>query len=323
MKKTFLPLLFLPLIILSTQAQVDSLSQHKNNSAENLGDLFSEIKEQNRPVIASFKATHIISAQSNETVKKNELQFLVAHRFGDAGGEYGGAKTFFGLDNSTDIKLSFDYGITNRLSVGIARAKGATAIRQLVEGNLKYKLIQQTIDNNVPISITVFGNAVISTMESNIKTNVPDHFDSFSDRWSFTTQAIIVRKFNSSFTLALLPTYINHNQVLEGDQNGTFALGVGGRLKFTKRLALIADYFYTFRSDATLNFYKSNGLNFYNHLGVGIEIETGGHVFQLSFMNSGALLENQFIPYTTSNWSAGQFRWGFGFGRTFPLKKHL
>ncbi|MBI3883299.1 MAG: hypothetical protein HY305_03545, partial [Sphingobacteriales bacterium] len=236
---------------------------------------------------------------------------------------YGGAKTFFGLDNSSDIKLSFDYGITNKLSVGISRAKGATAIRQLIEGNFKYKLIEQTTNDNVPISITLFGNAVVSTMQSNIKTNVPDYFSSFQDRWSFVAQAIIVRKFSPSFTLAFLPTYVHYNSVLKGDQNGTFALGAGGRLKFTKRMAVIADYFYAFKSKATLASYKANGLNYYNHLGAGVEIETGGHVFQLCFMNSTAVLENQFITYTTTSWLTGQFRWGFNFGRTFSLKKHL
>lgn len=273
------------------------------------------------PVYATFKSSKIINARSNELVHKGELDLIISHRFGDAGGHYGGFKTFYGTDNATDIKIAFDYGLSDRLAIGISRTKGATAIRQLLEANCKYKLLEQTEKDRIPLGITFFGNAVVSTMGSNVNPKVPDHFDTFSDRWSFVAQTIFTRKFSSSFSLALLPTYTHYNRVGYGDSNDVFAIGIGARAKLTKRMALIADYFYTFDSENRKAYFEKNGLPFYNPLAVGLEIETGGHVFQLTFMNSTALLENQFIPYTTTSWGKGQFRWGFSISRPFSFKR--
>lgn len=273
------------------------------------------------PVYATFKSSRIINARSNELVHKGELDLIISHRFGDAGGHYGGFKTFYGTDNASDIKIAFDYGLTDRLAIGVSRTKGATAIRQLLESNIKYKLLEQTEKDRIPLGITFFGNAVISTMSSNINPKVPDHFDSFSDRWSFVAQMIFTRKFSSNFSLALLPTYTHYNRVGYGDNNDIFAMGIGARAKLTKRMALIADYFYTFDIENRKAYFEKNGLPFYNPLSAGLEIETGGHVFQLTFMNNTALLENQFIPYTTTSWRKGQFRWGFSISRPFSFKK--
>jgi len=161
---------------------------------EDLSKMFedSAIVPERSPVYASFKSTRIVSANSNETIRKHELDFTVTHRFGDAAGEYGGVHTFYGTDNSADIKIGFDYGITDNWTVGVSRAKGATAIRELYEVSTKYKLVQQTTDNHMPISITLFGNAVASGMVSNVNPTVPDHFETFTDRLSFVAQPILV-----------------------------------------------------------------------------------------------------------------------------------
>ncbi|MES2240564.1 MAG: DUF5777 family beta-barrel protein [Bacteroidota bacterium] len=279
------------------------------------------IEKDTEPVYATFKSTRIVNGRSNETVKKSELDLVISHRFGDAGGHYGGIKTFFGTDNASDVKVALDYGLTNKWSVGVSRTKGATAIRELYEANSKFKLLEQTQKNRIPFSITLFGNAVMSAMTSNVNPTVPDHFDRFADRWSFVGQMILTKKINSNYSVAVSPTYVHYNRVGHGDTNDHFALGFGARAKLTKRLALIADYFYHFKTGNRDAFFSSNGLNFYNPLAAGIEIETGGHVFQITFMNSTALLENQFVPYTTTTWEKGQFRWGFSISRPFALGK--
>lgn len=302
--------LMLPVFSLSAQENMESYLPSETTT-----------EKDTIPVYATFKSSRIINARSNELVHKGELELIVSHRFGDAGGHNGGFKTFYGTDNASDIKVAFDYGLTDRLAIGVSRTKGATAIRQLFESNVKYKLLEQTEKDRIPLGITFFGNAVISTMSSNINPKVPDHFDSFSDRWSFVAQMILTRKFSSNFSLALLPTYTHYNRVGYGDSNDIFAMGIGARAKLTKRMALIADYFYTFDSENRKDYFEKNGLPFYNPLSAGLEIETGGHVFQLTFMNNTALLENQFIPYTTTSWRKGQFRWGFSISRPFSFKK--
>ncbi len=285
----------------------------------NLSDLFGKDSVNRQPVIATFKSTRIINGHSNETLKKGELDFRVAHRFGDIGGSAGGAKTFFGIDNSTDIRIAFEYGITDQLMIGLGRTKGSGNFSQLYELLAKFKLLQQTMDNRVPIGVTLFGNAAVTSMKSSPVESDAAHFSQFSHRLTYTGQVILARKFGDGLSLALLPTYIHRNRVGYMDMNDMFALGVGGRLRFSHRVALVVDYFLPFRDQASKDYFKTRGIEFYNPLGVGLEIETGGHVFHVNFTNSTAVLENQFIPETTTSWLQGQFRWGFNISRRFSL----
>jgi hypothetical protein len=271
------------------------------------------------PVIATYKSTRIIQGHSPETLKKRELDFRVAHHFGDLGGEYGGAKTFFGMDNSSDVRIAFEYGITDRLMVGIGRTKGSGSLTQMYEGLAKYRLLRQTTDDHVPVSVSLFGNAVASAMTSSITKSDASYFDKFSDRMSYTGQVILARKFNRNLSLTLSPTLVHRNRVVYMDETDLFALGAGGRFKFSKRLGLLVEYFYPFRSQESKDYFAARGRKFYNPLAVGLEIETGGHVFHVNFTNSTAILENQFIPETTTTWQQGQFRWGFNISRRFSL----
>jgi len=285
-------------LCITSQAQDDLSTMFKDSTGH-------------QPVIGTFKSTRIIMGHSNETLKKHELDFRVAHRFGDAGGSFGGGKTAFGLDNSTDIRIAFEYGITDDLMIGISRAKGSGDLTQIFEGLAKYRILKQTTDDHIPVSLTVFGNVTVSTMSSNDDATSPSHFDEFTDRMTYVGQAILARKFGERLSLTLSPTYVHRNRVGYMDQNNMFALGGSGRVKLSKRLAFIAEYYYPFRSQSSKDYYKSQGVEFFNPLGAGLEIETGGHVFSVNFTNSTAILENQFIPETRSSWLQGQFRWGF------------
>ena len=287
--------------------------------AQDLANLFEDSTTTHEPVIATYKSTRIIQGASTETLKKRELDFRVDHRFGDAGGEFGGTKTFFGMDNSTDIRIAFEYGITDRLMAGISRSKGSGGQTQMYEGLAKYRLLQQTTDNHIPITLAVFGNLVASGMTSSTVKSDVSYFDKFSDRMSYTGQLIIGRKFNRNLSLSLLPTLVHRNRVGYMDENDVFALGGGGRIKFSNRMGLLVEYFYPFRSRETKDYFEAQGRKLYNPLSAGLEIETGGHVFHINFTNSTAILENQFIPLTTTSWMQGAFRWGFNISRRFSL----
>ena len=290
-----------------------------------LSNLFADSSAQNNMnMIATFKSGILINAQTIETMHKHDLLFEVGHRFGDIGGKYGGSKTFYGFDLISDVLIGFEYGISDRLTVGVGRDKGAVNLAnvnqtQLLYGTLKYRLLQQTVNNQVPLAITLFGRGVVSTMASQT-TNSDANFKDFKSRLSGVGQLIIARKFSSNFSLELLPTYVRRENVVAPDPKNMFALGIGGRMKVTKRMAIVADYFLPFRSQQTTNYFSTQfNTLFYNPLAVGLEIETGGHVFHIDFTNATSILENQFIPGTTSNWSKGQFRWGFNFSRTFTI----
>jgi hypothetical protein len=274
---------------------------------------------QHVPISGTYKTTRIIQAHSTELLKKHELDFRVTHRFGDAGGEFGGIKTFYGTDNSSDIRIAFEYGIADNLMVGVSRSKGSGDLQQLYEGLVKYRLLQQTTDNYIPVSLAFFGNMVISGMPASDIPSAVSHFDNFQERITYVSQAIVSRRIGALVSVTLLPTYVHRNRVAYMDENNLFALGVAGRLKLSRRVGVLAEYFYPFRSAASKEYFKTVGTTFYNPLGVGIEIETGGHVFQITFTNSTAILENQFIPETTTSWLQGQFRWGFNISRRFSI----
>lgn len=271
-------------------------------------------------VTATFKSTKLINGHTNETIYKNELDFKVDHRFGDIAGSNGGLRQFFGLDNSTDVRIGFEYGLTDRLSVGLARAKGATAVQQLYEGSIKYRLLEQTIDDYIPVAITLFGSNTITAVEASDDPTAATAYKNTKDRMNYTSQVIFARKFSPGISVSITPTYIHRNFTAFRDQNDLFAIGAGARAKISKRMSLVVDYFLPFRdSEDKAYLEQKNGVKFYNPLGVGLEIETGGHVFHLNFTNATAIEEMQFITQTTSSWLKGQYRWGFSISRRFSF----
>lgn len=306
MKKITALLLFIS-ILKFTSAQVDLENMVDENP--------SDTKEF---VSATFKGFKVINAQSNETAKKHNLFFNITHRFGDAATS-DAKHTLFGFDNAADIRFSFDYGLTDRLQIGIGRSKGIDPYAELYDGNIKFKLLQQTINNKMPLSVTLFAVAAVSGQTPNTDLSNDASFQNFSQRWSYVVEAIVARKFSPSISFELLPAYLHRNYVLYGDENDVFSLGAGARVKLTKRFAIIADYYHIF-SPFRMNANASDGSQLYfDPLSVGIEIETGGHVFTINFTNSRGILENSYLTATKSNWLDGEFRFGFNISRNFVL----
>ena len=288
-------------------------------SVENLVN----VEQENEKTTATFKSGKLINIQTIETIHRKELDFRVDHRFGDIAGKAGGGSQFFGLDHSTDIRIGFDYGILDNLNIGIARAKGANELTQLYETNLKYKFLNQTTDDKIPVSIALFTSATTSAMQKSADPTSASSFSTFGNRVAYVTQLIIARKFSSAFSVVAIPTYVHQNYTVHGDQNSTFAIAAGGRLKFTKRMAIVADYVIPFRHKEKKEYIENiSGNKFYNALGIGLEMETGGHVFHLNFTNATALQESQYITETVSTWTKGQFRWGFSIARRFSFGKN-
>lgn len=272
-----------------------------------------DTKEEKQAVSATFKTTKLVNMQTIEQVKKGELDFRIAHRFDDAG-TANSASTAFGFDNVTDIRFSFDYGIKDWWAIGVARSKGATYHRQILDYNTKIKLLSQTTNNKVPVSVSIYGLGTYTPMKSSTDTNAVNYFNKGAHRMTYAAQILIARKFNSWFSLQLAPTFTHRNYVHYTDKNDVFGIGIGGRLKFTKRMGLIADYFMPIRRNNFID-----GVKRYNSLGVGLEIETGGHVFHLLFSNNTSMLEPQYLTENNQTWTKGQFRFGFNISRVFNL----
>lgn len=273
-------------------------------------------QEEEKKVSSTFKTLRIINAQTIETIKAKSLMFSILHRFGNVSG---GGHAFYGFDNASNIRFGFDYGVTDKLIIGVGRSK----VKEHIDGNLKYKLLAQTKDNKVPVSIAWYSNAGFTPMISPKNSSDEDKWTKPAHRFSYAHQLIIARKFSPAFSFQLLPTLVHRNYVTSTvnetngaeEENDLAAIGFAGRLKFTKRISLVADYFYVFSK------FRENNLDFpfYAPLGIGIEIETGGHVFHANFTNSSGLIENDYLPATSDSWLDGDIKLGFNISRVFYL----
>lgn len=197
-------------------------------------DLDSFLVEEKTPkyVIASFKATRIVNAHSIETVRKGVLDFRITHHFGDVGGNSGGVHTLYGFDNASDIRFGFEYGINDRLTAGFGRSK----VAENLDFFIKYRLLRQTLDNRMPVSVTVFADMAITPQVNKAV------YTEFANRMSYVYQLLIARKFSKFLTLQVMPLYLHRNYVANpNDNNDLFSLGFGGRLKLTKRFSIIGD----------------------------------------------------------------------------------
>ncbi len=255
-------------------------------------------------VTGTFMSTKLINGESVENLAQGELNFSIGHRFGTLNT---GLYQFFGLDQA-NTHLGLDYGITDRLMIGIGRG----SYEKTVDGLLKILLLRQSEGaGNMPLSLSLFTSMAIRTLHW----EVSEPNNNFSARLSYTGQLLLARKFSNILSLEILPTFIHRNLVpAESDPNDLWSLGAGGRIRLTGRIDLCADYFYI----ANRKTYFSEKV--YNPLSVGINIETAGHVFTLLLTNSPGMIEKAFIGGTTGSWLKGDIHFGFNISRVFVLK---
>lgn len=286
-------------------------------------DLLDMLKEEsiannNSIIFATWKTMKLVNIHSTEIVKRNALDFRVTHRFGNIGAESGGGvHTFYGLDNSSDIRISFDYGLTEKWQIGIGRSK----YKEIVDLSTKYKLLVQK-EKKAPLTIVAFGAVSVTPQRD------PDsRYNDWQNRLTYFTQVLFARKFGQRLSIELAPGVIHRNmvtKVLDGngktltDENTNFTLSGGARYMITKRVGIIVDYVHTF-SEFRSNFGPQN---YYDPFGVGVEIETGGHVFHLTLTNAPAIIENAYMPETADSWAKGGIKLGFNISRVFQLGKH-
>ena len=271
--------------------------------SQNLDDLLDkESKPITTVATATFKATRIVNGHSIERMKKNQLEFRISHRFGEFNT---GPYNFYGLDQGT-IHFSLEYGLTDWLELGIGRS----TFEKTFDGFAKFSILRQSSgEKNMPIHLSYV------TSTEMISSNADPLMKNFASRMSFINQLLVARKFNESFSLQLTPTFIHRNIVpTELEMNDLFACGFGGRYKLSKRISLNVEYYYVYRANAT-----SLPVTYYNPLGIGIDIETGGHVFQIMVTNAQAMREGGFIGKTTGKWTDAGIHLGFNISRVFSF----
>jgi len=254
------------------------------------------------PVTGTFKGTHIINIQSVEAPAKQVLLFWIMHRFGQLSD---GGYQLFGLDNAT-MRFGFDYGITDRLSIGVGRS----TFEKTFDGTIKYKALRQTEDNSMPITADLFGGIYYKTLKYDDKPYLNTAY-----RTSYAAELLLARKFSRDLSIQLTPIWLHYNLVqTTSDKNNIFAMSVGGRIKLTRRTSFNAEYDYLPEGQV-------KSMTVHSSLSLGFDIETGGHVFQLHITNSQGMIDPVFIAQTTGTWGKGNLFFGFNVSRAFNTGK--
>lgn len=294
MKKITLALLLLPLFTFSQD------------------DLLSELESDtiiNNNVIAAFKGLKVVNFESTKLAYKGDFYLVIAHRFGTV---KNGIDDLFGLDQSV-TQIKFIYGFTDWLNLGAARSSN----QKKYGLHAKYRLIHQRKDD-FPVAIVGYN---LVTVNTSLKKDQYPNIE-FRDKLTYTSQILISKKVTENLSLLLAPTYIHENLATRSfvvqengdtlfydEKNDQYALGVGGRYKISKRMSINLDY--------GIHLNRNSNSVYNNPLSVGIDIETGGHVFQMHFTNAQAMFEEGFIINAAGDWGDGDFFFGFNLARVF------
>jgi hypothetical protein len=266
---------------------------------------------------ATFNSTRVINLQSTEIVSKGSLQFLISHHFSNIWTKDAGSQNLaqlFGLNSGVaHTYLSFDYSPTSYMNLGLAAAGNSK-----YEGFAKFKLLrQQTGKRNIPVSVSYYSMAHVNTAKD-------PEVDFSWNKWAFVNQLLIARKFSDNFSLMLAPTWVHFNTVPYGinNSNEVISIGLAGKYKMKPKMNL------TFEYVRQLNMYENliskNGsiLNYEpNLIAAGIEINSGGHLFQFYIGNTTDGSNVDHFARNASKIKDGNFAFGFTLNRSLSLKK--
>jgi hypothetical protein len=271
-------------------------------------DLLSMIEKSEKPTVdytaATFKTTRIVIGQSIELPPQGNLLFLISHHFGAINTGY---ENLFGLKQAT-IRLGLEYGLTKWLGFGA----GLNTDKNTWDGFIKVKALRQSTGaRKMPVTLDIFANSAIYTT----KWSDPNRTNYFSSRISYAMQVMVARKFGNILSLQITPSYVHKNLVPDShDHNDIFTLGAGGRVKVSQRVSINAEYHYLFKGQVV-------STEAYNSFSLGVDIETGGHVFQIFLTNSFGEYEESFLTETRGKWSNGDIFLGFNISRMFTIVK--
>ncbi len=270
-----------------------------------LGLVDSQTTEKKKEFIsATFKGTRLVNFHTVEVPGKNSLEFRISHHFGDFNS---GGYNLWGLDGGASIRLGLEYSKDGRFEIGVGRS----SLEKVYDGFLKYKLIRQTLNNKQPFTLTLFSSLFYTTLKDpNAVATGVNRYEFASSRLNYCHQIIVARKFSERFSLQLSPVMLHYNLVdLIAQSNDQFIASVAARYKFTKRFAMTFEYGYRI-NDRNIGSY-------FDSMGIGFDLETGGHVFQMFLTNSAGMIETQYYGRTTSDWPQFGIKLGFNISRMF------
>jgi len=231
--------------------------------------------------------------QTVETLSGNSLLFTIQHRFGQINN---GVSDLFGIFGPANIRIGLTWGFTPRFQVGI----GGTKANKLYDAEWKYKILQQTKSDHMPVSLTYYGNVAVNTTSNTI-------YQSFANRLSYFHTIMLARKFNNAFSAQLSGSVAHYNLVDSLMKNDNISVGIDLRYQYGASGAVIVEY----NQPIT----KNQSINVKPDVGIGIELGTGGHVFQIFLNTSNGIVPQQNTAYNTSDFTQGNMQLGFNIVR--------
>ncbi len=279
--------------ITASAQQVDLFKMQDSASAAEAN------KNAKEPVVNTFYSTRLVNGHTVEILGPGSMDFRVNHRFAPLNQ---GIYELFGLDAAT-MRLGFDFGLSKDLMIGIGR----TTYYKEYDWFVKYRLVHQKT-GGAPVSIAILGAMAYRTFDYGAAANV-----SGSDRTVTTAQLMVGSKLSQHTSVQVSPTYTHYNRIMNftGGSNDLFSVGFLARQKISRRVSINAEYFWQAN--------RFNGTQ--DPFSLGVDINTGGHVFQLHITNSTGMNEHTAIHETTGSWGKGDIRFGFNISRIFTIGK--
>ena len=261
-----------------------------------LKEISAESDYENTFQMPAFKAMKVVNNQSTKLAGKGDLYLYVGHRFGAI---KGGIGSLFGLDYA-NTKIEMLYGLFSEVQVGFSRE----SFKKTYNLHVKYGIKKQT--SSFPVSIVGYNSINLDTsLDENVYPNL-----NYNERYVYISQLLVSRRFSDNFSLQLSPSVIKHNFLTtQAKTDYNYVLNTGSRLKISKRSSFNIDYSYH------LNRLKNSIEK--NVLSVGVDMETGGHVFQLLFSNTQASDEAGVLTGAEGDWLKGDVFFGFNILRVF------
>lgn len=261
-------------------------------------------KKVDKPVRSPWESGTLVNHQTSVTQYKNTLEMVISHRFGPV--ENGISDVFGIMAPGANIRIGFNYSILDNLVVGY----GTNSQKKYQDFQAKYTPFQQTRENTIPVSLTLYGNAAIDgRADEDFGVNYE-----FSDRMSYFSEIIVGRKVNDWLSVQASANFTHYNAVDSLLDNDKIGLGFGGRIKFSPQSSLTLELGVPLKIEGI-----SQHTSFTNHpkphFSIGYEVSTSTHAFQIFITNGMGILPQELYMHNLSEFDSESIRFGFNITR--------
>ncbi len=260
------------------------------------------LKQKVQPLaLMPFNGWKVVNIPTTRTIDAGRWLFLIGHRFFPDVSQ--GYDAFYGLDGSASIFLNLGYAVTNDLYLNLGRSN----VQDNVEFDVRYGLKNQFDNDKLPFA------AGLQASINWITEKRQDEDRLRSEAFKFSGQLTLSHQIRDGFSVAVVPGLLFNPNSEEDGEDPLFTMGTGGKVHLYKSISLVGEWVpivtgYTLTS-------TFGEFNRFDTWSGGIEIDVGGHVFQIIATNSAGLTTDQYMRGGDLDIRDGDFRLGFNIFR--------